>query len=321
MKWKRGPASGDVEDRRGQRISGATAAKAGGGAAVIAVIVAILSQVLGGSSGGGGAGGGGAGGIDLSGLGAAISGATQGGGGGASSGGATAPIDPATDPDAELVAYIDFVMKDIQDTFATKVKGFERAKLVIFTDAVETGGCGSASSAVGPFYCPGDSKAYIDLSFYRDLKARFGAPGDFAQAYVLAHEIGHHLQNLLGANEQGGARHPGRQVTRERPVGAARAAGRLLRRRVGQLGPAPRPARGRRRGGGHHRRQRDRRRSAAEAGRRPREPGDLDPRLVGPAGEVVQHRHEERPARELRHVLDRQTIAGRALNNARARPM
>jgi predicted metalloprotease len=202
MKWKRGPASGDVEDRRGQRISGATAAKAGGGAAVIAVIVAILSQVLGGSSGGGGAGGGGAGGIDLSGLGAAISGATQGGGGGASSGGATAPIDPATDPDAELVAYIDFVMKDIQDTFATKVKGFERAKLVIFTDAVETGGCGSASSAVGPFYCPGDSKAYIDLSFYRDLKARFGAPGDFAQAYVLAHEIGHHLQNLLGANEK-----------------------------------------------------------------------------------------------------------------------
>jgi predicted metalloprotease len=82
------------------------------------------------------------------------------------------------------------------------VKGFERAKLVIFTDAVETGGCGSASSAVGPFYCPGDSKAYIDLSFYRDLKARFGAPGDFAQAYVLAHEIGHHLQNLLGANEK-----------------------------------------------------------------------------------------------------------------------
>ena len=193
MKWKRGEASGDVEDRRG--VSGSTAAKVGGGGAIIAIVVAILSQVLGGSSGGGGAGGGG-GGIDLSGLGAALGG----GGGGAAEQPGT-PIDPKTDPDAELVAFIDFVMKDIQDTFATKVKSFARAKLVIFTDAIDTG-CGRSSSAIGPFYCPPDQKAYIDLSFYRELRQRFGAPGDFAQAYVLAHEIGHHLQNLLGANDK-----------------------------------------------------------------------------------------------------------------------
>jgi predicted metalloprotease len=71
--------------------------------------------------------------------------------------------------------------------------------LVLFTDAVNTA-CGYSSSAVGPFYCPGDNKAYIDLSFYRELSRQLGAPGDFAQAYVLAHELGHHVQNLLGTS-------------------------------------------------------------------------------------------------------------------------
>ena len=92
-------------------------------------------------------------------------------------------------------------MKDIQDTDETlfKAKGMEyrHAKLYVFTSEINTG-CGESSASIGPFYCPSDEKAYIDLSFYQELRSRFGAPGEFAQAYVLAHEIGHHLQKLLG---------------------------------------------------------------------------------------------------------------------------
>src|SRR6185503_5103500 len=114
-------------------------------------------------------------------------------------GGARPPSGP--DPDAELVDFINFVFDDIQGTFqkvfAAENKPYRVAKLKIFTEAVDTG-CGLSSSEIGPFYCPPDEKAYIDLSFYRELRERFGAPGDFAQAYVLAHEIGHHLQKILG---------------------------------------------------------------------------------------------------------------------------
>jgi predicted metalloprotease len=96
-------------------------------------------------------------------------------------------------------------MKDIQHVFETRFqaesKPYRHAKLVLFTSAIDTG-CGRSSSAIGPFYCPADEHAYIDLSFYRELKQRFGAPGNFAQAYVLAHEIGHHLQKLLGVERR-----------------------------------------------------------------------------------------------------------------------
>jgi predicted metalloprotease len=78
---------------------------------------------------------------------------------------------------------------------------YEHARLVLFTDATRSG-CGTADAAAGPFYCPEDRKVYIDLGFYQELKNRFGAPGDFAQAYVLAHEIGHHVQHLLGLTDQ-----------------------------------------------------------------------------------------------------------------------
>jgi len=113
-----------------------------------------------------------------------------------------APHPPAgTDPDQPLVDFVKFVMKDIQNTFEAEFRAegqpYRHAKLVLFTDAVSTG-CGQSSSAIGPFYCPADEHAYIDLSFYRELRQRFGAPGNFAQAYVLAHEIGHHLQKLIG---------------------------------------------------------------------------------------------------------------------------
>src|SRR5690606_4484513 len=78
---------------------------------------------------------------------------------------------------------------------------YQRARLVLFTDAVESA-CGFAQSATGPFYCPPDQRVYIDLGFYRELQQQFGAPGDFAQAYVLTHEIGHHVQTLTGTEAQ-----------------------------------------------------------------------------------------------------------------------
>jgi predicted metalloprotease len=105
----------------------------------------------------------------------------------------------------ELVGFVSFVLDDVQDTWTREFRKlgreYERAKLVLFTDAVRSG-CGFAEAAMGPFYCPADGKVYVDLGFYRDLKQRFGAPGDFAQAYVIAHEVGHHVQNLLGISDK-----------------------------------------------------------------------------------------------------------------------
>jgi predicted metalloprotease len=111
---------------------------------------------------------------------------------------------PEGDPQAEFVAV---VLADTEDTFAQLfAKGGDRYQpptLVLFSDAVNSA-CGLTDAAVGPFYCPGDRKVYIDLSFFRELDQKFGAPGDFAQAYVVAHEVGHHLQSLLGVAEQVG---------------------------------------------------------------------------------------------------------------------
>ncbi len=119
----------------------------------------------------------------------------------------TSNFDPASlsAEDRELADLVSVVLADTEDTwsvlFAADNREYREPTLVLFTDAVESA-CGFAQSAVGPFYCPADEKVYIDLSFYRDLKERYGAPGDFAQAYVIAHEVGHHVQNLLGISEQ-----------------------------------------------------------------------------------------------------------------------
>src|SRR4051812_22546757 len=109
---------------------------------------------------------------------------------------------PVDDPQEEpKVRFVSFVLDDAQNTWTTILQqrgvDYTHAKLVLFRDAVRSG-CGVAQSASGPFYCPADQKVYIDLSFYDELKDRFGATGDFAQAYVLAHEIGHHVQDVLG---------------------------------------------------------------------------------------------------------------------------
>ncbi len=97
----------------------------------------------------------------------------------------------------ELANFVGFVLDDVQKGFREQVPGYETTQLVLFRGQVGSA-CGSASAAVGPFYCPLDKKVYIDLTFYDELRRRFGAPGDFAQAYVIAHEVGHHLQNING---------------------------------------------------------------------------------------------------------------------------
>jgi len=105
----------------------------------------------------------------------------------------------------EAADFVKVVLADNEDVWTTlfKEQGMEyvKPKLVLFTNEVESG-CGQASAAVGPFYCPADQKAYIDLSFYDELKNRFNATGDFAMAYVIAHEIGHHVQNLMGTSDK-----------------------------------------------------------------------------------------------------------------------
>ena len=110
---------------------------------------------------------------------------------------------PAQSPpaDDEMARFVSKVLASTEDTwreiFRTSGKEYQDPKLVLFSGSTPTA-CGTGQSAMGPFYCPGDHKVYIDLSFYRDLKTRFHAPGEFAQAYVIAHEVGHHVQNLLG---------------------------------------------------------------------------------------------------------------------------
>ena len=113
---------------------------------------------------------------------------------------------PPTSPDEEkMIQFVSFVLDDVQNTwekdFARSGRQYRRAKLHLFRNRVRSG-CGVAETAMGPFYCPADEKAYIDLGFYKELRDRFGAPGDFAQAYVLAHEIGHHVQHLLGIDDK-----------------------------------------------------------------------------------------------------------------------
>lgn len=112
---------------------------------------------------------------------------------------------PISEEERQLADFVSIVLADTEDTwneiFAAENLVYREPTLVLFSGAVESA-CGFAQSAVGPFYCPLDEKVYIDLSFYKDLRDSFGAPGDFAQAYVIAHEIGHHVQNQIGIMEQ-----------------------------------------------------------------------------------------------------------------------
>ena len=176
MDWENGRRSDNVEDRRGMRIPGGLA---GGGIGV--VVIALVAMFFG---------------VDPRLI---LQGAGQLGGGVQQQ---AAPPHPAQD---RLKDFVSVVLADTEDTWGdlfTRSGGhYDQPKLVLFTGAVQSA-CGTAQAAVGPFYCPGDRHVYIDLDFYRLLADRFGAPGDFAQAYVIAHEVGHHVQNLLGISDK-----------------------------------------------------------------------------------------------------------------------
>jgi uncharacterized protein len=183
MRWKPG-SSPDLEDRRGSsgRGFGGMGLPVGrlglGGIVVLLLLSVVFKQDF----------------LGLLGGGAVAEETTPG-----------APIE--TTPEEErLKSFIEAVLIDVQGTWDSVLPAqagvsFQHTRLVLFRDAIQSA-CGLGQAATGPFYCPGDRKVYIDLGFYADLDRRFGAPGDFAQAYVLAHEIGHHVQNLLGTDAQ-----------------------------------------------------------------------------------------------------------------------
>ncbi len=163
-----------------------------GGVGLIIVLIVIGLQVFG---GGGGGGAGNSFGVPDSFDNGSVPGSAQ-----------PDRIPPNQDPQAELKDFSSFVFSDSQNmwrkTFAEQGKPYDNAQLVLYTGAVNTGGCGHATSAVGPFYCPADKRVYLDLSFYDDLARQLGAPGDFAWAYVIAHEMGHHVQKEIGTEAQ-----------------------------------------------------------------------------------------------------------------------
>ena len=170
MRWRTGRRSSNIEDRRGRRVSRGVA---GGGLGTVVIVLVALYF-----------------GVD---PGALMQGVpTQ---------SYTTETAPPSAEQQELADFVSVVLADTEDTwnaiFQQSGQRYQEPKLVLFTGAVQSA-CGFAQSAMGPFYCPGDQKVYIDLSFYDDLRTRHGAPGDFAQAYVIAHEIGHHVQNLTG---------------------------------------------------------------------------------------------------------------------------
>jgi predicted metalloprotease len=179
MRWQQGRRSTNVEDRRG---SGGGKLAIGG---IIGLLIVLALALLSGT--------------DPAGLIDIIAGS-----GGSFSVDGTGTWTPSAE-EAGLADFVSVVLADTEDTwtaiFAESGIPYDRPGLVLFTGSVDSA-CGYAQSATGPFYCPTDQKVYIDLAFYQELKDRLGAPGDFAQAYVISHEVGHHVQNLLGTLDE-----------------------------------------------------------------------------------------------------------------------
>lgn len=177
MLWQGREGSSNVDDRRGVSRGGLVA---GGG--IVGVIILVLNFFLGGG--------------DVSQLPQVIQQGTQ-------QGQQMSPEEKAADD--KRADFVKVVLKDTEiiwgNIFRQKGSEYVAPTMVLFTQSVQSA-CGNASAASGPFYCPGDQKLYIDLSFYQELTERFNAPGDFAMAYVVAHEVGHHIQTLMGTSEK-----------------------------------------------------------------------------------------------------------------------
>lgn len=181
MDWQRGRRSSNIEDRRGAggMGGGIRVGRVAGGGGIGIIVVALIAMFLG---------------IDPSII-------LQEGGGQLmpTNMPSTRQLDPGQE--GELKDFVSVVLADTEDTwtpiFQQLGQRYEEPPLVLFSGAVDSA-CGFAQAATGPFYCPGDRKVYLDLSFFDELDQQFGAPGDFAQAYVVAHEVGHHVQNMLG---------------------------------------------------------------------------------------------------------------------------
>ena len=180
MRWTPGGVSGDIEDRRDSSGGGGGFGFGGGGIPFGIgglLILLVLSFVFK---------------RDL------ISPLLNSGHPGAATPGVSRPVDPARNAaEAKEVQFVSFVLDDTQSDWDRLIPNYRHAKLVLFRDQTNSP-CGQAGTATGPFYCPGDEKVYLDLGFFDELRSRFGASGEFAQAYVIAHEIGHHVQKILG---------------------------------------------------------------------------------------------------------------------------
>jgi len=176
MQWEGGEESSNVEDRRGM---GGKAAVAGGGVSILGIILYLVFGQ----------------GLNFQGGGQGLQGPPGGG-----------PVDNSPER-VEQVRFVKVVLKYTEDVwnpeFKKHGKRYKEPRLEIFSNHTNSA-CGSADSAVGPFYCPGDDQVYIDLTFFDDMSARLNAPGEFARAYVIAHEVGHHVQNLLGYSKRVG---------------------------------------------------------------------------------------------------------------------
>jgi uncharacterized protein len=172
MRWTPGGSSRHVEDRRGIGIG------RGGGVGIGAVLLVMLLSWITGK--------------DLTGILGLLSGDGTGSG----------TVATGVPPNDQAGQFATWVLNENQELWSKTLGAqYRPTTLVLFSDATQSG-CGFAQAATGPFYCPADEKVYIDLTFYEELHNRFGAPGDFAQAYVLAHEVGHHVQNVLGIERE-----------------------------------------------------------------------------------------------------------------------